>query len=155
EDPGSNATAASQQAIEIPVVHLLNAAPQPLLLPEPAPPSMAGRIAPGKEFQIGSAAQSFGARGSVQQAPSSAGAVALPRNSAAGPGPKLGDLTDYKAVAERTMRFATPTREVKGATAITPKQTLPGPSIPRELTSLQAAGLTPVSLTRPRKIVVG
>jgi hypothetical protein len=57
--------------------------------------------------------------------------------------PALAALQDYTATAERLMRpadFDTPTAWAKAL----PTVTLPGPALPRELMSLQAAGLVPI-----------
>jgi hypothetical protein len=61
--------------------------------------------------------------------------------------PGLARLQNYQDAADRQMRwvdFATKTAESKAL----PTVTLPGPALPRELMSLQAAGLVPIGRTR-------
>jgi len=61
--------------------------------------------------------------------------------------PGLARLQNYHDAADRQMRpaeFATKTAESKAV----PTVTLPGPALPRELMSLQAAGLVPIGHTR-------
>ena len=80
-------------------------------------------------------------------APSVPGPVQLPDGRARVAAPALAPLQDYSKAADRQMRSATYTPKAAALTA-EPKVTLPGPALPRELMSLQAAGLVPIRRAR-------
>ena len=61
--------------------------------------------------------------------------------------PALAALQDYYKAADRQMRPAAYSAKA-AASATEPKVTLPGPALPRELMSLQAAGLVPIGRGR-------
>jgi hypothetical protein len=123
---------------------LLAAPPSRLLLAEPEPPCIA-REMPIEAFTPC-------ATGSAQQAPNVSEAepcagspVRLPDPPDRPAAPSLARFQSYHEAAGRLMRpmnFATP---ALSATAL-PKITLPGPALPRELMSLQAAGLVPIRI---------
>ncbi len=124
-------------------VQPLPAAPaSPLLLAEPQPPSVAQDM-PIEAFQPKPAGSSARIQKAAEAEPSAPSAVLLPNPPDRGMAPALARLQDYTATAERLMRPAdcdTPTSWAKAL----PTVTLPGPALPRELMSLQAAGLVPI-----------
>jgi hypothetical protein len=65
--------------------------------------------------------------------------------------PALAPLQDYHKAADRQMRpaaYSPKTAASEAASAVESKLTLPGPALPRELLSLQAAGLVPIGRRR-------
>jgi len=125
-----------------PTQQLLAAPPSLLLLAEPQPPSVA-RDMPIEAFEPKPASSSVRAQQSAEAEPSAPSAVLLPDPPNRGMAPALASLQDYTETAERLMHPAdcdTPTASAKAL----PTVTLPGPALPRELMSLQAAGLVPI-----------
>ena len=133
EDVASNGKAAQP---------LLAAPPSLLLLAEPQPPSIAQDMPIGA-FQPKEAGTSVRTQQATEAEPSAPSAVLLPNPPNRGMAPALASLQAYTETAERLMRPAdceTPTASAKAL----PTVTLPGPALPRELMSLQAAGLVPI-----------
>jgi hypothetical protein len=130
---------------------LLAAPPIPLLLAEPQPPSVAQGI-PMEAFDprpvvAARAHELKGAdRGAALAAePAAASPVLLPEPPNRSVAPALASLQDYSEAADRLMRpVESATSAPVNAAANAPKVTLPGPALPRELMSLQAAGLVPI-----------
>jgi len=126
----------------MPVRALLTAPPSLLLLAEPQPPSVA-RDFPIEAFQPRQAAYTVRSEETLGTEAAAASPVRLPDPPNRGVAPALAPFQDYYKAADRQMRpaeFDTPTAEAKAL----PKITLPGPALPRELMSLQAAGLVPI-----------
>ena len=125
-----------------PTQQLLAAPASLLLLAEPQPPSVAKDI-PIEAFQPKPATSTVPTQQAITVEPSTPSAVLLPDPPNRGMAPALASLQAYTAAAERLMRPAdceTPTASAKAL----PTVTLPGPALPRELMSLQAAGLVPI-----------
>ncbi|MBZ5674244.1 MAG: hypothetical protein LAP61_08370 [Acidobacteriia bacterium] len=125
-----------------PTQQLLAAPPSLLLLAEPQPPSVAKDI-PIEAFQPKPASSTVRTQQTAAVEPSAPAAVILPDPPNRGVAPALASLQDYTETAERLMHPAdcdTPTACAKAL----PTVTLPGPALPRELMSLQAAGLVPI-----------
>jgi hypothetical protein len=82
--------------------------------------------------------------------PSETGAVAMPNRPRRVAAPALASLQDYFKAADRQMRPATYQSKIAFTEtgAAEPRVTLPGPALPRELMSLQAAGLVPIRTGR-------
>jgi len=121
---------------------LLAAPPSLLLLAEPQPPAVA-RDFPIETFDPRPAAYTVRSQEPLVTETAAASPVRLPQPPYCGVAPALAPFQDYYKAADRQMRavdFDTPTAE---ATAL-PRITLPGPALPRELMSLQAAGLVPI-----------
>ena len=126
----------------MPVRQLLAAPPSLLLLAEPQPPSVA-RDFPIEAFKPRPAAYTVRSQVPLGTEAAAASPVRLPDPPNRGIAPALAPFQDYYKAADRQMRpaeFATPTAPAKAL----PKITLPGPALPRELMSLQAAGLVPL-----------
>ena len=125
-----------------PTQQLLAAPPSLLLLAEPQPPSVA-RDMPIEAFQPKPTSSSVRTQQAAEAEPSAPSPVVLPNPPNRGMAPALASLQAYTETAERLMRPAdcdTPTASAKAL----PTVTLPGPALPRELMSLQAAGLVPI-----------
>jgi len=121
-----------------------------LLLAEPQPPSVAAEIPVREVFHPRPAAHPAGShppRGGEPSVPSGPGPVQLPGCPNRAAAPALAPLQDYHQAAERQMRPAE-YRTQLAKSSVEPKVTLPGPALPRELMSLQAAGLVPIGRTR-------
>jgi len=119
---------------------LLAAPPSPLLLAEPQPPSVAGEI-PMEAFHPCAADSAI--RSVSEAEPCAPGPVQLPDPPNRFAAPALARLQSYHEAAGRLMRPADFVSPAVSAAAL-PKVTLPGPALPRELMSLQAAGLVPI-----------
>ena len=120
---------------------LLAAPPSLLLLAERQPPSIAPEI-PIEAFDPRPAVHAVRTQETVESEPT-ASAVRLPEPPNREIAPALAPLEDYSEIADRLMRPV----ELDPKTAISkalPTVTLPGPALPRELLSLQAAGLVPI-----------
>ena len=122
-----------------------------ILLAEPQPPSVAAEIPLEQVFDPQPTAHSEASRIRKSQPadpePSSPSAIQLPGHPASPASPAFGPFQDYYEAANRLMQpVALPGKAAAGAAE--PKVTLPGPAIPRELMSLQAAGLVPIQAGR-------
>jgi hypothetical protein len=118
-----------------------------LLLEEPQPPAIASEFPAEQVFHPRVAEHSTPSLKPVEAEPSGIpvvpGPVQLPNRPDRAAEPALAPLQDYYKAADRQMRPASyASKTVVGAAA--PKVTLPGPALPRELMSLQAAGLVPI-----------
>jgi len=124
-----------------PTQPLLAAPASPLLLAEPQPPSIAGDI-PIEAFEPRAAGTALRSQ-ATEAEPSAPSPVRLPDAPNRTVAPALASLQNYSETAERLMRpadYDTPTASSRAL----PTVTLPGPALPRELMSLQAAGLVPI-----------
>lgn len=122
---------------------LLAPPPTVRLLAEPQPPAVA-RLIPAKHlFQPQPPVDGSLRRGELSAAGTPPGVIQVPKAPGGTASPGLADLLDYREAAESQMRI--PDCPVQPSTRLVdPKSSLPGPSLPRELTSLQAAGLVPI-----------
>jgi hypothetical protein len=120
-----------------------DAPPSMLLLAEPQPPSMAAEIPIEQVFQPGPSDSPARARAPLGAESSTPEPVQLPERSNYTAAPALAPLQDYSEAADRQMRPAGSEAKASQRT-VEPKVSLPGPALPRELTSLQAAGLVPI-----------
>jgi hypothetical protein len=132
---------------------LLEAPPTMLLLAEPQPPTIAVQLPASQVFKPKPAASGASLRAvSSKTAESQASApnpVRLPSQQGRSAAPALAKLQSYFEAADRLMGLAV--CEAKPvSTSDEPRITLPGPALPRELLSLQAAGLVPIGLNRGR-----
>ena len=125
---------------------LLAAPPSLLLLAEPQPPSVAPEI-PIEAFDPRQAVYArLDPRSPRSRSRSRAGApspVRLPEPPNRAVAPALAPLQDYSETADRLMRPVELEAKTASSKAL-PTVTLPGPALPRELMSLQAAGLVPI-----------
>ncbi|MGH9645406.1 MAG: hypothetical protein ACRD4E_01200, partial [Bryobacteraceae bacterium] len=125
---------------------LLAAPPSLLLLAEPQPPAVAQGI-PIETFDPRPAASAVRFQETVETnlvaEPAAASPVRLPEPPNRTAAPALAPLEDYSETAERLMRPVDSGAKTAGSKAL-PTVTLPGPALPRELMSLQAAGLVPI-----------
>jgi hypothetical protein len=138
---------AESTATETPAQTLLAAPPSMLLLAEPQPPAVAGKLPVEDVFHPIPANPAAGPREPLGAEPAAQEPVRLPLPPERVMAPGLAGLQNYHDAADRQMRpaeFATKTAASKAL----PTVTLPGPALPRELMSLQAAGLVPVGQTR-------
>jgi hypothetical protein len=124
---------------------LLVAPPSLLLLAEPQPPSIAPDI-PIEAFEpraalAGRSQMHMGA--DLGPEPAAASPVRLPEPPNRAVAPALAPLEDYSETADRLMRPVELGPKTASSRAL-PTVTLPGPALPRELMSLQAAGLVPI-----------
>ena len=83
----------------------------------------------------------------MEAEPSVAGPVRYPDRPIRMAAPPLAGLQDYHEAADRLMSPVASTAKASTGAA-EPKVTLAGPALPRELMSLQAAGLVPLGRTR-------
>src|SRR5581483_7979735 len=130
--------------IDVTPAHPLLAPPPPMrLLAEPQPPS-AARLIPAKHLFPPHPASPGRMLGADRPATYGFGGfLHLPDVSGSASAPALADFQNYREAAESQMRSAD--CAAKPATSfVAEKTSLPGPALPRELTSLQAAGLVPV-----------
>jgi hypothetical protein len=123
-----------------------------LLLAEPQPPSFAEELPARQVFKPqpapGSPPRAISNKPAEAQ-PSTATPVQFPAAPPRSAAPALAKLQSYFEAADRLMGLAV--SEAKPVTANSdPRITLPGPALPRELQSLQAAGLVPIGPTRGR-----
>jgi hypothetical protein len=125
-----------------PAQTLLAAPPSRLLLAEPQPPSVAQDI-PIEAFEPPPGVYSVRRQESMAAEPAAASVIRLPEPPNGTVAPALAPLQDYSESADRLMRAVD-----IGAKPVSSKElasvTLPGPALPRELQSLQAAGLVPI-----------
>jgi hypothetical protein len=129
-----------------PAQPLLAPPPAVLLLAEPQPPSVAAGIPATEVFHPRAAVSPERTQTPRGAEPSSPGPVQLPDRPSRVAAPGLAPLQDYFKAADRQMRPAEySVRAFISATE--PRVTLPGPALPRELMSLQAAGLVPIGGT--------
>jgi hypothetical protein len=135
----------------IPTQPLLAAPPAMRLLAEPQPPAIAVQIPTSQVFKPQAASPGAPAR-AVSSNPAEAQAstpnpVQLPNQPGRSAAPALAKLQSYFEAADRLMGLAA--SEANPVTATNePRITLPGPALPRELLSLQAAGLVPIGVAR-------
>ena len=137
----------------IPTQPLLAAPPAMRLLAEPQPPSIAIQLPTSQVFKPKAVSPGAPARAvSSNPAESQASApnpVQLPSQPGRSAAPALAKLQSYFEAADRLMGLAA--SEANPVTATNePRITLPGPALPRELLSLQAAGLVPIGVARRR-----
>ena len=127
---------------------LLASPPGVLLLAEPQPPAVAARIPIDQVFRPRTSQHAARAPRPMGAEPAPAsGTIRLPDAAGRAAAPALASFQDYHQAADRQMRPAE--YEVKLAPAKAPATvTLPGPTLPRELMSLQAAGLVPIRRCR-------
>jgi len=136
-----------------PAQPLLAAPPVMRLLAEPQPPSIAVQLPTHQVFKPQPASPGAPAR-AVSSKPAEAQAsapnqVQLPSQPGRSAAPALAKLQSYFEAADRLMGLAA--SEANPVTTINePRITLPGPALPRELLSLQAAGLVPIGVARRR-----
>ena len=142
---------------EIPVVldlaparPLLAAAPSMKLLAEPQPPSMAAAIPARHMFQPQPDVQrAFHRAEATPPVESEASPPRIPEQPVPSAAPLLARLQSYFEAANRLMGLASSTPKPV-MMENEPRITLPGPALPRELLSLQAAGLVPIGIARGR-----
>ncbi len=120
------------------------------LLPEPAPPCVASRVPLGAALNPRAAAPRWTPKGLAGPEPLAGGIVKQTPRPPHIPAPGMADLADYSAVAAAAVRPVIPKKKVM-AVDTAPRVTLPGPTLPRELTSLQAAGLGTIKGSRSRR----
>ena len=126
---------------------LLAQAPSVLLLAEPQPPAVAAHIPAREIFRPLPAAHPAQSRPPLGVEPSAPLPVRLPDRPGCAAAPALAPLQDYHKAAERQMRPAAYASQAAAALTVGETElrvTLPGPALPRELMSLQAAGLVPI-----------
>ncbi len=127
---------------------LLAASAEIRLLPEPAPRCIASRAPMSADPQA--VALRCAPKGLGGPEPLSGSIVKQAPRPPHIPAPGMADLTDYPKVAAGATRPVAPKEKVMAVdTAL--RITLPGPTLPRELTSLQAAGLGTIMSGRPRR----
>jgi hypothetical protein len=124
-----------------------------LLLAEPQPPSVATEIPTEQVFHPRPAEHTARSHSSLGAEPSGLpvdpGPVLLPGCPERVPKPAFAPFQDYYKAADRLMGPAAyATKAAASAVGAEPKVTLPGPALPRELMSLQAAGLVPIGRSR-------
>jgi hypothetical protein len=119
---------------------LLAAPPTPLLLAEPQPPAVAQELPLGAFDPCTSASATSAPAEAEPCAPAPVRLPDAPNRLAA---PVLARFQSYHEAAGRLMRPANFVTQTAPPSAL-PKITLPGPALPRELMSLQAAGLVPL-----------
>lgn len=130
---------------------LLGAPPSMHLLAEPQPPAIAEEFPTRQVFKPQAVAPGASPK-AISSKPAEAeesvpSPVQLPEQPGRSAAPALAKFQSYFEAADRLMGLAV--SEAKPtATAGEPRITLPGPALPRELLSLQAAGLVPIGLTR-------
>ena len=116
--------------------------PSVLLLAEPQAPEMAAEIPMEELFDPRPVESTVRILLPVDAEPSASSPVRLPEPPSYVPAPALAPPQDYSDAAERQMRAA---ESVTNPSArVVPAVTLPGPALPRQLLSLQAAGLVPI-----------
>ena len=128
---------------------LLAAAPVVALLPEPAPPAVASPVPSGNSLVPRASVPTWTPTGLAAPEPFTGRVHGNLTHGVPFPSPGMGDLTDYRAVVARTIRPVPPKQKVL-VVDTAPRVTLAGPILPRELTSLQAAGLGTIMADRPR-----
>jgi hypothetical protein len=122
---------------------LLAPPPSMLLLAEPQPPAVAAGIPVQEVFHPRPAQHAAPSRQPLGAEPAAPSPVQLPDPPPYVAPPALAPLQDYYEAADRLMGPADYTAKAADAKAL-PAMTLPGPELPRELRSLQAAGLVPI-----------
>ncbi len=126
---------------------LLAQPPSVLLLAEPQPPSVAAHIPAREIFRPLPSAHPAQSRPPLGVEPSAPLPIRLPDRPGRAAAPALAPLQDYHKAAERQMRPAAYASQAAAAPTVGETElrvTLPGPALPRELMSLQAAGLVPI-----------
>ncbi len=133
----------------MPAQPLLAAPASLLLLAEPQPPSVAPGI-PIEAFEPRSTLSAIRLQETTGTdlvaglvADAAASPVRLPEPPDRTIAPALAPLEDYSETADRLMRPVEHPVKTAASKAL-PTVTLPGPALPRELMSLQAAGLVPI-----------
>ena len=148
-----NAVTAREDVARVPIVldvtpsrPLLAPPPSIRLLAEPQPPSVAEGMPADQVFHPRPATQQPRPHPPMGAEPSIPGTVLMPDRPRRVAAPALAALKDYRKAADRQMRPAVYPAKVASTAegAAEPRITLPGPALPRELMSLQAAGLVPI-----------
>jgi hypothetical protein len=130
----------------------LVAAPASLaLLPEPAPLPIAAQVPMGAALTPRPAAARWIQKGLAGPEQPSAGSIQAPLLRPPILAPDMADLSDYGKLAAAAARPVPPSKKLI-AVDMAPRVTLPGPTLPRELTSLQAAGLGTILTGKPRRL---
>ena len=136
-----------------PAQPLLAAPPTMRLLAEPRPPSIAVELPARQVFKPQPAPPAAPASAISTKPPeaqaSAPNPVELPKQPGRSAAPALAKLQSYFEAADRLMGLAV-SEATPVATTNEPRITLPGPALPRELLSLQAAGLVPIGVTGRR-----
>jgi hypothetical protein len=122
-----------------------------LLLAEPQPPAAAAGIPLDQVFLPRPAEHAARSAQPMGAEPVPAESVRLPDTSRYTVAPALARFQDYYKAADRQMRPAGYAAKPCEAKAL-PAMTLPGPALPRELMSLQAAGLVPIRSGKRREV---
>jgi len=136
-----------------PAQPLLAPPPTMRLLAEPNPPAIAVELPARQVFNPqpaspGAPARAISSRPAEAQA-SAPNPVELPKQGGRSAAPALAKLQSYFEAADRLMGLAA--SEANPVTTTNePRITLPGPALPRELLSLQAAGLVPIGVAGRR-----
>jgi hypothetical protein len=131
---------------------LLAPPPSMRLLAEPQPPSVAREFSAREVFNPRPAEHLIRSHAPMGAEPSVPEPVRMPDRPGRVAAPALAPFQDYYKAADRQMRPAAKSTTAAGSETLSkvePKVTLPGPALPRELMSLQAAGL--VSIWRRRR----
>jgi hypothetical protein len=125
---------------------LLAAPPSMRLLAEPQPPLVAEGMPADQVFRPRPAAQKARPHPPMGAEPSAPSAILMPDRRTRVAAPALAPFQDYRQAAGRQMRPASYATKIASTTVgeTEPRVTLPGPALPRELMSLQAAGLVPI-----------
>lgn len=132
-------------------VALLSAPPITALLPEMSAPAVASRVNMGDTLlpRVSGGVQ-WAPRGLAGSETLTGGIVRTAPRPTPIASPGLAGLTNYAAAAVKIARAIPPANKVM-AVDTAPRVTLPGPTLPRELTSLQAAGLGTIMSGKPRR----
>jgi hypothetical protein len=153
--PRPHAERAEQKAPVIldvtPSKPLLAPPPSMRLLAEPQPPAVAAGIPARQVFRPRAAEHPIRSHPPMGAEPSAPLPVRLPDRPDRVAAPALAPLQDYHKAADRQMRPAAYASQATASVTVSEVEsrvTLPGPALPRELMSLQAAGLVPIGWAR-------
>jgi hypothetical protein len=130
---------------------LLAPPPSMRLLAEPQPPSVAPEFPASEVFFPRPATHPIQSHPPMGAESSAAQPVRFPDRPAPVAAPALAPLQDYCKAADRQMRpvpSSPKTAASEAVSAVESRVTLPGPALPRDLMSLQAAGLVPIGRRR-------
>ncbi|MBZ5633461.1 MAG: hypothetical protein LAO55_10080 [Acidobacteriia bacterium] len=132
-----------------PVQPLLAPPPSVRLLAEPQPPSVAAGIPAEQVFHPRPAESPARSQQPMGAEPSSLRPAQFPNRPDRVAAPRFAPFQDYYKAADRLMGPAAyATKTIANGIVSELKVTLPGPALPRELMSLQAAGLVPIRRAR-------